>query len=478
MKTSVKKNLFYNSIYQIVIMILPLITAPYISRIIGAKGLGIYSYNFSISLYFVYFCMLGILNYGNRAISKSENDRKKLSKTFSSIYYMQLITSLLFFIFYIIYSLFFVKNNQNIALLLSLHVISAMFDVSWFYFGMQEFKITTIRQLIIRLLTFFSIFIFVKDKNDLWVYTLIMSLGYFASGFSLWIMLWKKVELVKVSVSSVAKHIVPSIILFIPIIATSIYRLMDKVMIGKFSGMEQVGYYESAEKLIMVSLGVIGSFATVIMPKISNLLYIKEQNKATKLFNMSMEFSLFIGMAICFGIASISNEFIPLFFGNEFKPSIVLSILLSLSVPFITWSTIIRNLFLIPNEMDGIYVKSVVYGAIINAFLNLLLIPRYDALGAVFATIVAEITLALHQTIRIYKKINLKLFLKYFFIFGLFGFFMFLIVRLNRKYIDCNIVGLIAEIVIGFCFYMIVSIIYFYISKNEVFLNVLKKIRK
>lgn len=472
-KTSVKKNLVYNTIYQITVMILPLITAPYISRIIGADGLGAYSYNHSIALYFVYFAMLGILNYGNRAISKCTNQEQR-NKTFSSIYIFQLLTSVTVFFIYLLYSLT-IKEYQNIVLIMLLHITSAIFDVSWYYFGVQEFKITSIRQLIIKIVAFISIFIFVKDKNDLWIYTLIMSASYFISSISLWLIIWKKIDFCKISKNEVIEHIKPCFILFIPIIATSVYRLMDKIMIGRFSGMTQVGYYENAEKIIMVSLGLLGSFATVIMPRISNLLAKNELEKADNLFDKSMEFSLILGSAICFGIAAVSKEFIPLFFGKEFTHSIGLSIILCITVPLITWSTIIRNLHLIPHEKDNIYVKSVILGAIINFIFNIIFIPKFDAYGATVGTIMAELALCFYQTIKIHKEIRLLKYIKQIIIFSSIGLIMFFVVRLISTLSINILLKLTIEVLFGGIVYLIFICIYLAKEKNPILMEIVNK---
>lgn len=457
-------------------MILPLITAPYISRVIGANGLGIYSYNHSIALYFVYFAMLGISNYANRAISKC-TDQNQRNIIFSSIYKFQLIISTFVFSIYLIYSLF-VHENQQIVFIMILHIASAIFDVSWYFFGIQEFKTTSIRQVIIKLIAFISIFIFVKDKLDLWIYTLIMSASYFVSAMILWVMIWKKIELKKTSKKEIFSHIKPCIILFIPIIATSIYRIMDKIMIGKFSNMAQVGYYENAEKLIMVSLGLLGSFATVIMPKISNLIANNKKRQADELFDKSIEFSIIAGMAICFGIASVSNEFIPIFFGDEFIPSVNLSIILCITIPLITWSTMIRNIYLIPYEKDNIYVKSVILGAFVNFIFNIVFIPMYASYGATIGTIIAELTLCIYQTISIRKEIKLFKYFSQFIIFTIIGIIMFLTVRFIALLDISVIMKLILEVIIGGMAYLLLVAIYLVKEKNQLVMSFINKRKK
>lgn len=477
-KKSLKKNLIYNTIYQITVLILPFLTAPYISRIVGAKGLGLYSYYHSIALYFVYFAMIGFANYGNRKISKNSNNQDELDETFSSIYALQLFTAVVAFIIYILFALFFVKEDKFIVWIMTFHVISSLFDVSWLFFGLQEFKITSIRQIIIKILSFVSIFLFVKNKNDLWIYTLIMSLSYFFSSFSLWILMFKKVNLKKCSVKKAFSHLKPCLILFIPIIATSIYRVMDKIMIGNFSSMVEVGYYENAEKIILISLGILNAFTAVIMPRISNLISKNKNNEAIILFNHSMEIALCIGFAIAFGISVVSSEFIPIFFGKEFTPSILISIALCVTVPFISWSTIVRSLYIIPYEKDSIYIKSVIIGAVLNFVFNLIFIPKFASFGAVIGTFIAEFSLAFYQSFKIRKEITLKKYLSQALVFGTIGFVMFLVVyffKIILLHSFNNTIKLVIEILVGSFIYCLLSLLYFYKKKSDFILKIIKR---
>jgi len=476
-KTSTKVNLVYNMTYQILIMILPLITAPYVARVIGVEGIGIYSYYHSCALYFVYFGMLGISNYGNRSIAQVRGDTSKLNEVFSSIYALQLITSSIAVTIFLLYVSFFVSSNKIVAILLLFHVLSAMFDVSWLFFGLEEFKITVIRQILIRFATLISIFAFVKTKDDLWKYALIMSLGYLVSAIFLWVLVWKRVSWNRVSLKRVFSHIKPCLILFIPIIATSVYRVMDKIMIGELKTMTEVGYYESAEKLIHISMGVIASFSSVIMPKMSNMLAQGKDKEAKKLFNISMEAAMCMGVAITFGIASVSKEFIPIFFGPGYERSIVLSIALSFCYPFISWANIVRVLYLIPSEKDKIYARSIVLGAALNLICNLIFIPQLGAMGAVIGTLVAEASVAIYQTIKARHYMDITLYLKQTLIFIIFGIVMSIGVRVVARLMNLGVLSLIIEIACGAVIYLGCSLVYFIATKNPILISAIKRIQ-
>ncbi len=477
-KNRTASNLFYNMLYQLMILILPLITAPYVSRVIGASGVGTYSYYHSIALYFVYFAMLGLANYGNRSIARVRDDRAVLNRSFSSIYLLQLTTSVIVICAYILFAVFLTKTNKLIAFILVLHVMSAFFDVSWLFFGLEEFKITSIRQMLVRIITLVVIFTFVKGKDDLWIYALIMSLGYFLSAFTLWIIAWRKVSWTRVEIKDVLQHVKPCLILFIPIIATSVYRQMDKIMVGSFSGMLEVGYYENAEKMISITLGVINAFSAVFMPKISNLIGRGKHEEAKKLFSHSLEFAMCFGVAIAFGLSSVAKEFVPLFFGDEFVASIRLLQFLVISVPFITWACMVRTLYLIPNEKDSIYIKSIIIGATVNVIINLIMIPKLNAMGAVIGTLFAESSVAIYQTVRSRGYVPFMKYLSKTFVFCVFGIIMSFVVRGISGHFQSVIVGLLAEIIGGALVYCCLAAGYFIYTKNAFVMEFIAKFRK
>ena len=313
-----KKNISYNMLYQVIILLIPLITAPYLSRTLGKEGIGIYTYTNSIAYYFVLISMLGLTNYGNRLIAQTRDYKVKLSETFSEIYTMQIIISIFSLICF--GSLIFIMSEEyrNIYLIQFMYVSSALFDVSWFFYGIEQFKKVLIRNAVLRVIMLIGIFIFVKNENDVWKYTFIMAFGTLISQVYLWFGLKKEVNYRIPNFRKVIFHLKPNIVLFIPVVAVSLYRTMDKVMLGALSTMNETGLYENANKIVTIPLSLIVAIGTVMMPKISNLFVKGEKNKILIYLRDSMQLISALSFAMCFGMAAISERFAPLYFGKEF----------------------------------------------------------------------------------------------------------------------------------------------------------------
>ena len=320
--SNVKKNFIYNLIYQILIMIIPLITAPYLARVIGADGVGTYSYTYSIVNYFTLLCMLGVNNYGNRTIAKARENKSELSKSFCSIYIFQLFMGIIMLIIYIIYVSIFVDNYKGIAYIQCLFIISAVLDINWLYFGLEKFKLTITRSTILRVFSVILIFIFIRDSNDLWKYTLIMAGTTVLSQLLLWGFVKKDIDFVRVSFSDIFKHVKPNLILFIPIIAVSIYKIMDKIMLGALSNVTEVGYYENAEKIVHIPLTLITALGTVMLPRMSNIISNGNKENINKYLEKSLSFVMFMSLAMSFGLVAIGYDFAPIYFGRNLKRAV------------------------------------------------------------------------------------------------------------------------------------------------------------
>ncbi len=396
MKTQ-NKNFIYNVLYQAFIYIFPLITIPYISRKLGVDNIGIYSYTYSIVNCLMLFSMLGINNYGNREISKSRDDKSKMSKLFFSIYGLQLLCGSILFLLYLIYIIFFCHNYKIIFICQIVNFISVFFDINWFYFGLEQFKLTIRRNILIKLLSTVFIFLLVKNENDLIVYTIIMGTASLLSQLYLFLKLNNFIEFKKVHFSDMKKHLKSCIILFIPVLAYSVYRIMDKTMIGLLSSVTQLGYYENAEKIINIPIAVITALGTVMLPRMSYLLENKSED-VEKTISQSLKLSMLLAMNMFFGILLIASDGSIIIFGKAFANSGFIMQLLSVTIVVSAWASVFRTQYLIPKSKDNIYVVTTIIGAILNFILNLIFIPMYGAVGACIGTIVAELFLCVSQS--------------------------------------------------------------------------------
>lgn len=407
----VKKNFLLNIIYQIFILIIPLITTPYVSRVLGSNGIGIYSFTYSIVYYFMIFAMLGLNNYGNRTIAKCRDNKEKLSKTFKEIYTMQLITSLSMITLYFLYIIIFDNQYKLIAIIQSMYVISCTFDINWFFFGIEKFKLTVTRNTFIKLLSLILIFVFVKDSNDVWIYTLILSGSILLSQLLLWPFVKKYVNKTKLKFADIKKHFKPCFTLFLPVIAVTIYKMMDKTMLGLMTNVNEVGFYESAEKIINVPNAIIAALGTVMLPRMSNIYANKKDKEASKMIDYSIKLMMFLAFAMTFGLIAISKDFTILFFGGEFTKTSLLISLLSITILFLSWGNVLRTQYLIPKEKDNIYIISAFIGALTNLICNFIFIPLFASAGACIGTILAEFFVMFYQSLKIRKELPLKKYL-------------------------------------------------------------------
>ncbi len=472
MANSIKKNLGFQTVYQILNTCLPLITAPYLARTLGATQLGVFSYTSSIVTYFTLTAMLGTINYGTRSIASVKEDKEKRSRVFCGIYLLQLLTSLFATVIYILYVTVICRENNIIATIQIIALISCFVDISWLFFGMENFKTTVTVSMIFRVITVVGILFLVKDPGDLWIYTVLMLGGVLAGQIILWIYALRYINFVRVSYENIKEHIKPNLLLFVPLLAMSVYHTMDKTMLGIMSNYEQSGFYYNADKLINIPLGVVNGVGTVMLPRMTALYHTGKQREGNQLFIFSTEGVAVISSAMAFGIAAISNEFVPLFFGDGYEPCILLTIVLSPVLIIKGFSSTARTQYLVPLKKERVFTKSVVAGAITNLIINLALIPVLGAMGAVIGTLFAEFVACIWQFLCMQKAIDLKKCLGNCMIYFIAGIVMFVAVRLVARISLSTLVKLVVEIAIGGIVYVIICVLFWKITKNEMYKTV------
>lgn len=467
--SSLKKNLAYNVAYQILVIILPLITAPYVSRVLGADGLGTYSYIFSIVTYFGLFGMLGIANHGNRSVALVRDNRQKVSEAFSNTYIIQLCTTVIALLLYFLFIYCWFSGDKTIAYIESIIVLSYVLDITWFFFGLEQFAVTVTRNAIIKIATVVAIFIFVRSREDLWIYALIMSCGILFSQIYLWLRIRKYADFCKPSWSQVKSNIKPVLMLFIPAIAYSIYKLLDKVMLGAMSSMSQVGLFDNAEKIINIPSSLITAFGTVMMPRITVLLGTGDEHRISYLNKISVRYFTLLVVGAAFGLAGICNVLAPVYFGSEFVGSAPIIAGLGFSLIFVTWANVIRTQYLIPNKLDKPYVISSVIGALANLAVNIILIPKFAGIGAMIGTIIAEFTVFFVQLILVRRSFPMSQYLQpVLFLFPI-GMIMFAVVYWIGAYMGNTIITLIIQILVGGFLYLSGSMVYLKVIHDEFF---------
>lgn len=408
MNKKIVKNYFYNMIYQVLIIILPIVTIPYLSRVLGANNIGIFSFDLSIVTYFILIGGLGTVNYGQRIIAKYQEDTKNRSKTFYEIFYLRIIT---FTVFLIIYSLAFCINQDNVIYfrILSLELIANIFDISWFYQGIEDFKKVSIRNCLVKLISVLCIFLFVRTQTDLWKYFVIYVLSTFIGNITLWFNLKNYIISSEKKNINLKQHIKPTIMMFIPQIAVSIYTILDKTMLGVLGGdYSEVGFYDQSQRIVKILLTVVTTMSTVMIPRISNSFAKKDHDKIEKYMKDSFDFMWLLAIPISLGIFGIASNLVPWFFGPEFSKVIILLQVSSSLILFISASTIIGSQYLMSINKPTVHSVAVIIGALTNVIINFILIKYYGSLGAVIASCVAELVICLIEIIYVIKNKFIK----------------------------------------------------------------------
>ena len=477
MSSSIKKNLMYNILLQVVTLLIPLVTVPYVSRILGKDGVGTYSYTLSIVQYFIIIGTLGISMYGNRAIAYVRDDKEKMSKTFWTITALKAITSSIALIVYIL--IFgFNKKYGTIFLIQSINIIANIIDISWLYMGLEDFKKTVTRNLAVKIICVICIFIFVKDYSDLYLYVIINAMMALLGNLVMWAYVPKIVLKVKIKFVDIKEHFVPALQLFIPQIAIQIYAVLDKTMLGSMTTVGEVGLYEQSQKIVKLVLSLVTSLGVVMLPRMSNTFANGDIKKMNEYLNKSLRGVAYVAIPMAIGLASISNEFVPWFFGKEFNAVSYLMMILSPILFLIAMSNVLGTQYLLPSNRTKEFTASVTCGAIINVVLNFVLIPRYKAIGSCISTVVAEFTVTAVQYFCLKNNINKKKFFKGVIQYIVAGSIMFIIVRIIGNIMGIGVITTMIQGISGVIVYISILML-LKEEMNMVAINILKqKVRR
>lgn len=473
MKKSVIKNYLYNLTYQILVLILPIITAPYISRVLGAENIGIYSYTLSISAYFILFGSLGIALYGKREIAYNQKDKEKYSKLFWEITLFRTITMTISFI---VYYVVFVKGTQYQIYykILMLEIIGNCLDISWFFQGLEEFKKTVTRNTIVKLISVICIFIFIKTQSDLQKYFWIYIASILIGNASLWLYLPKYLKRINIKEINLVKHIKPTISLFIPQIAIEVYTLLDRTMIGNIIiDKSEVGFYDQSQRIVKVVLAVITSLGTVMLPRIAHNFVKGKKEVVTSYMVKSFNLVFLLAFPMIFGIVAVSKTFVPIFFGRGYDKVAILMSVISPILLLIGLSNVTGTQYLLPTKRQREFTISVICGAVVNFILNSFLIWTFGAIGASVATVIAEFTVTSVQLYFVRNDFELKEVFKLAKNYLLSSLIMFFVCFVIREFIESNMLSTLLQVSLGGVTYFVCLLV----LKDKFIFEVIERVK-
>ena len=477
-KKSITKNYLYNLSYQILILILPLITTPYLSRVLGARGTGIYSYTYTIANYFVLFGSLGVSLYGQREIAYAQQKKQKRKQIFMELVIFRFITMA---IAIAIYYICFIKTgvySQYYRILL-FELIAGAFDISWFFQGLEDFKRTVTRNILVRTISVALIFIFVKREEDLITFMYIYSLADLIGNLTLWAYLPRYFKGVKVHNLNLVHQIQPIILLFIPQITSKLYNMLDTTMLGKIiEDKAETGYYEQSQKIIRLLLTVVTSLGTVMIPRMANMFANGEKKQINYYMRRSFSFVFMLSFPMMFGVISVSKAFTPVFFGAGYEKTSTLMCVMSPIILLMGVANVLGNQYLLPTQRQGEYTKAVGIGVVVNFILNAIMINLWASVGACIASVLSQLVVDYVQFKQLKNEIKFKSVAKlsYKYIFA--SVIMFLACSLTKLIVNDGAASIVLQVLVGVLVYGFILIRlkdeYLYMLLRKIYLKTTK----
>ena len=454
----VVRNYLYNAGYQILALITPLITAPYISRTLKPHGVGIYADTNAWIQWFVLIASIGIALYGNREIAYVRDDKEKMSRTFWEIQIVKFVMTLVAYIALVIFLQIYTKYTWYIWVQ-SINILAATLDISWLYMGLEDFKRTVIRNTGVKILSLVLILTFVKTPNDVALYIFLTGFSTLLGNATLWPRLRVMLTKVKLSTLRPLRHIKPSLALFVPQIATQIYLILNKNMLGIIVNSTAVGYYNNSDSLVKMVLALVTATGTVMLPHVASEFAKGNKKAINEMLYSSFDFVSFLSVAMVFGLAAVGLHGVPYFYGEGFAPVGPAIMIESAVIVIIGWSNAIGIQYLLPTDRVKEFSTSVIIGAVVNFILNFPLMELWGLMGAMVSTVLSEAMVTGYQLWTIRKDIEYKRLFTNTWKYLLSGLIMFIPVSWLDRNLHTGVFSILLEVVVGILVYLLMILI-------------------
>ncbi|MBP2097437.1 lipopolysaccharide biosynthesis protein [Enterococcus rivorum] len=452
MNTKTKRNFAYQALYQLSLMLLPIVSIPIVSEALGPSGLGTWNYINSIANYFILFGGLGLANYGVKEITIVKENNIKLSQKFWELQLFNLFFSLGSLTLYLMVASF--TTEKYLFFVQAFAVLSTTFDISWFFAGIEDFKKISIINILIKVISLLGIILFVHKASDVSIYFWIQTLSLLASQLLLWPFLVKKISFQKIEFKNIWVHFKPSLAFFLVKISLTIFTNLNKTILGLFTSSTIVGIFSNSLVLVLMSGSIINALNVVMLPHMSTLSKQKRNEEMIAVLKRNLDIQFFLTIAIMFGIIAINNKMIPWFFGDEFSQMKYVVPLVAPTVIFQPIYGSISHQYLIPKGRIAVYNTSMLIGAGLLTISGLILVPIIGIYGAVASNFIGHFYIFYSRMRHLKKEESIDIEIKKKILSGI---LMLVIVVLSTKYLQATYITTIVQVMIGIPVYFILT---------------------
>jgi O-antigen/teichoic acid export membrane protein len=455
----VVKNYLYNVGYQVLAIIVPLITSYYVSRVLSPEGVGANAFTNSIIQYFMLLANIGIGYYGNREIAYVRDNKQKMAATFWEIQIVKTVMTVVAYLSFVVFMAFY-SGNKTYMWAQSINLLAVAFDISWLYQGLEDFKRTVLRNTFVKITSMIAIFIFIKSPKDVALYIIVLALSTLLGNLTLWphaVNNYGHVD--RGTKLNPWRHFVPTVTMFVPQIATQLYVQLNRTMLGLMVDQKASGFYQYSDNLVKLILAFVTATGTVMLPHVANAFAQHDMEKVHKMLYKSFDFVSALAYPMMFGIAGVSLTLAPLYYSSKYAPVGPAMLIESIVILMIGWSNVIGTQYLLPVNRVKDFTTSVTIGAVVNIILNFPFISLWGLNGAMWATVLSEVAVTGYQLYVVRKDLDLSLMFQSSWKYLLASGVMFVAVFGMNTHLKASWLWLICEVAVGVVIYA--GLVYF-----------------
>lgn len=444
--------------YQVLAIIVPLITSYYVSRVLNPAGVGANAFTNSIIQYFMLLANVGIGLYGNREIAYVREDKQKEADTFWEIQIVKTIMTIVSYFAFLLF-MYVYSGNHLYMWAQSINLVAVAFDISWLYQGVEDFKRTVIRNTVVKIVSMVAIFIFIKKPSDVALYIIVLAVSTLLGNLTLWPHALSTLNRVDFKTLNPFRHIGPTFTMFVPQIATQLYVQLNRTMLGVMVNQEASGFYQYSDNLIKLILAFATATGTVMLPHVANAFAKGDMSKVRSMLYVSFDFVSALSYPMMFGVAGVSLTLAPLYYSSKYAPVGPAMVIESIVILMIGWSNVIGTQYLLPTNRVKEFTVSITIGAIVNIILNFPLIFFGGLNGAMLSTVISEASVTCYQFMVVRKDLNFKKLFKGNWKYLVAGITMFVPVFWLNINMRASWAWILVEIILGTIIYCVVLLI-------------------